>query len=357
MRKVYINARFLTQKLTGVQRFAVEISKQLKTSELGGEICFIAPKNIIHKELAEELEVKIIGYNKGHLWEQLDLVKFLRSKGNPTLLNLANSAPLLYKNNIVTIHDLSVFYNPNWFSLPYRTFYSFLTPKIVLKSKAVFTVSNTIEKELVERFNLGSNKVTVIYNAVSEQFKNHSASVRKEENFILTVCSIDPRKNLKNLILGFMDAQLSKEYELLVIGGENAAFAKTDLHEVIKNDSRIKLLGRVTDEELLNLYSKAKFFAYTSFYEGFGLPNIEAMAMGTPVLTSDIPVLKEICGEGAYYVNPYEISDISAGIQKLINTPNLLESLSERGYKICSKYSWSISAAKICKVLNQQLNR
>ncbi|MCX2741549.1 glycosyltransferase family 4 protein [Pontibacter anaerobius] len=347
MNKIFINARFLTQEVTGVQRFAIEISKQLKQIAPAGQICFVSPPNILHKGLSSELEAIVVGKHTGHLWEQLDLMQFLRSQGNPVLINLANSAPILYGNNVVTIHDLAVFHNPKWFSLPYRTYYRFLTPRIIESSRLVFTVSKAVKGEILSKFDLPKRKVQVIYNAVSGSFKRSDFQrPATKAKYVLTVSSLDPRKNLRNLILGFTQAEVT-DHDLYIIGGKSAAYASTDLERIIQNDNRIKLLGRVSDEDLPGLYSNAKLFAYLSFYEGFGLPNIEAMAMGTPVLTSDIAAAKEVCGGAAFYTNPNNINDIATTISNLLKAPALLEEYSNKGLSKCREYSWTNSATKL----------
>lgn len=348
MEKIYINARFLTQKVTGVQRFAIEVSRKLKSSELGPNLCFIAPHNILHTELAQELEVTVVGTRRGHLWEQLDLVSYLKLQGNPLLLNLANAAPLRYSNLIVTIHDLAVYYNPRWFSFPYLAYYRFMTPLLVRKAKLIFTVSNFVKEELIKRFDINPASIQVIYNAVSENFLLPLKGQSLKQNVILTVSSVEPRKNIRNLILAFNKADIQDHY-LYIIGGKSRAFADTDLNKLVENNDRIKLLGRVPDEELLSLYSRAKLFAYLSFYEGFGIPNIEAMAMGTPVITSDIPVFHEVCGEGAFYVDPTNVELISEGLLALINDSKRLNDLLLKGAKQNSKYNWRVSADNIIR--------
>src|SRR4051812_40519713 len=103
--KIVVNARFLTQPLSGVQRYGIECSRQIK--KLYHEITFVCPQNVIHQDIAEELGVKIIGRREGHLWEQIDLPLYLAGMKYPPLLNLANTAPIRYRNNYVTIHDLA----------------------------------------------------------------------------------------------------------------------------------------------------------------------------------------------------------------------------------------------------------
>lgn len=345
-----INARFLTQKITGVQRFAIEISKELK-AQFPDKVRFVTPPNILHQELADKLKVVVVGKNTGHLWEQYDLVRYLKSVGNPVLLNLANSAPLFYRNSVVTIHDLAVYHNPNWFSYPYRIYYHFLTPRIVRKATKVITVSHTVKQELIDKFLLPVDKVEVVYNAVADTLKKEPVNSGKE-NYILTVGSLEPRKNLQRLVLAYLKADLP-DHELYIIGGNAAAFADTGIADLIKNDSRIKLLGRVSDSQLHSMYAKAKLFAYVSLYEGFGLPNIEAMAQGVPVLTSDIGAIREVCGDAAWYVNPTSVDDISEGILKLIHSPALLKDQSHKGMAKAKEYNWSASAAKLFNAIQK----
>ena len=119
--KIFVNARFLTQHMTGVQRYAVEICLELKRM-MGDDIEFVSPCNIIQKKYAEMLNVRIIGRHKGHIWEQIDLPSYLRKNDNPLLLNLCNTAPLFYKNKIVTVHDVAFMPYPQTFSKSFLYF-------------------------------------------------------------------------------------------------------------------------------------------------------------------------------------------------------------------------------------------
>src|SRR5690348_16046794 len=120
--KIFVNARFLTQPLSGVQRYGIECSRQIK--KLLPDVTFIAPHNVLHKDIAKELNVKVVGVNKGHLWEQVDLPFYLAKQKHPPLLNLANTGPLLYSNNFITIHDLAFYHRPEWNSKAFSTWYN-----------------------------------------------------------------------------------------------------------------------------------------------------------------------------------------------------------------------------------------
>ena len=128
--KIFVNARFLTQPLSGVQRYGIECSRQIK--KLHPEATFVAPGNILHTDIAKELNVKIVGKNTGHLWEQVDLPFYLARHKSPPLLSLANTAPLLYSNNFVTIHDLAFYHHPEWNSKAFSAWYNILIPRLAM---------------------------------------------------------------------------------------------------------------------------------------------------------------------------------------------------------------------------------
>lgn len=165
-----VNSRFLTQKITGVQRFAIEISLRLKEM-LKDNVIFVSPNDIIQGEIAQRLGVKFIGKHNGHLWEQWDLPKWLKKNGRPLLLNLCNMAPIMYLNKISTIHDIAFVRYPQTFSKKFLIFYKFMIPRIIASSKRVITVSNFSKKEIVDVYGVDQSLVTVVYNAVNETFK------------------------------------------------------------------------------------------------------------------------------------------------------------------------------------------
>jgi len=349
---IIINSRFLTQKITGTQRFAIEISLQLKRL-MPNDTVFVSPKNILHKDIAEELNVKPIGVNKGHLWEQLDLTVYLKKVGNPLLINLVNTAPLLYEKQIITIHDLAFLRHPEWFSRKFYLFYKFLIPKIARKAKKVITDSNFSKKEIIDILKIHPKKVEVNYCGVSNKFFFNSSI--KKENFILAVSSLDPRKNFKSLILAFKKLKL-KDYKLLIVGSKNKVFSDTEIQKLIKEIPNVEFTGYVSDKKLVNLYQRAKLFVYPSLYEGFGLPPLEAMACGTPVVVSNVASLPEVCGDAAYYVNPYDIDDIARGIETVLKDEILQKELIQKGLKKVKLFSWEKSAEKLVKIIQEVSN-
>jgi len=343
---IVVNARFLTQKVTGVQRFAIEISKII--SRLSSQIAFVAPSDVLDAALAKELNVVIIGKHTGTIWEQLDLRNYLKSNNNPLLVNFCNTGLLFYSNQIVTIHDMSYKVNPKWFSKKFYVWYNFLIPHIAAHSVKVLTVSNSSKADIVKYLGTKETKIDVIYNAPLV-IANERISENKDGDYILTISSQDPRKNLNNLIKAFK--RLNQDVKLVIVGLKSHNFG-AGLDESLIND-HIIIKGYVPDDELVSLMKHSKAFVYLSLYEGFGLPPLEAMAIGCPVLVSDIAALKETCGDAAIYADPYDLDDIKNKISNLLSDGQLREQLIIKGSENIKKYSWQASANKVFKVINE----
>jgi glycosyltransferase involved in cell wall biosynthesis len=352
---ICINSRFLTQKITGSQRFAIEISRQLK--KLLPEAKFVSPKNIIHYDIAKELEVESFGRLTGYLWEQIELPLYLRKKGSPLLLNLVNTAPIFYENKITVIHDISWKHFPDAISKKFYLWYKFLIPKISKTSKFIFTVSNFSKKDISKGLNVDINKFEIVYNAISEKFKFLNIS---REKIILSVASLQPYKNLEGLIKAFIFLKNKNkflDYKLVLVGGYNKnVFAKTNLFELSKNRDDIVFTGYLSDEKLVEYYNKASLFVFPSFFEGFGIPPLEAMASGCPCVVSNVASLPEVCGDSAYYVNPYDIEDIARGIETVLSDEKLREDLIKKGFENIKRFSWEESAKKIVQIMREIKN-
>jgi glycosyltransferase involved in cell wall biosynthesis len=345
---VYVNARFLTQPITGVQRYALEISRQLV--ELMPSIKFVAPQNILHQETARALGVEVIGSRTGHAWEQIDLLALLKTRNSPLLINLANTAPLLYWNKVSTLHDIAFEKFPENFSWQFRTAYRLAIPRMMKTSLKVLTVSEFSKSEICTAYQLRPEKVSVVPNAVSSAFRETPASA--SERYILAVSSISRQKNFHGLVEAF-GLLRQDTHKLYIAGAMNKIFADSDLARKIESNPRIRLLGRVSDDELANLYGGADAFVFPSFYEGFGIPPLEAQACGCPVIVSDAASLPEVCGDSALYCSPYNVNDIAEKIGLLISTPELARTLREKGRANAGRYNWRTSAMRLLEAIGK----
>lgn len=350
---IAVNARFLTQEITGVQRFGIEISLRLKEM-LGDEVLFLTPPNIVQTAYAQRLNAKAIGIHKGHLWEQWDLPHFLRKNGTPLLLCLCNTAPLYYKNKIITIHDVAFKAYPQTFNKAFLNTYKFLIPRIIKSALKVITVSQFSKDEIIKYYGTEEQKLIVVYSAVANIFHFEEDAGLKKNRYFLAVSSLNYRKNFIAVLKAFdIFEKECPDVSLYIIGDlSNANFKDIDISNY-KNNPRIKFLGRVSDEQLVKYYSNALAFIFTSIYEGFGLPPLEAQTCGCPVLISDIPPQHEIIGESGMFCNPYKPQNIADGMSEIINHS---DSLKKKGFENAKRFSFATSAKQIYNIIIQCLN-
>lgn len=340
-----VNGRFLTQKPTGVHRYAFEICNQL--CELGIDFYVIAPKEI-NTDYDINFELVQYGTFNTHLWEQISLPGYLKKQDNPLLVSFSGCGPLNYSNQIITIHDVSHERHPEWFSKTYCRFYGYMMPRIGKKSHAVITVSEFSRQEIKETLNIPLDKIHVIncsvpsYHSINEEDRDQGRG--SKEKYIVSVSSMDPRKNFIRLVEAFNRIE-DKSIKLYIIGMQFKAFNTPDMNKLIHDN--VILTGYLDDEALKKMYRNALFSVYPSLYEGFGIPPLESMLYGCPVIASDIAALKEISGEAAMYANPLDVADMGFKMDLLIRDDKLREELSQKGREQVKKYSWSKSAQQV----------
>lgn len=344
---IFVNGRFLTQPITGVQRYAIELSLELKKKH--NQLVFVVPKNVIHEKLAEQLEVVSIGNLTGHLWEQIDLFKYVSNRGG-LLINLCNTGPIFYKNKLVVLHDIAFERFPMNFSFLFRTMYRTFIPHILRTSRIIVTDSQFSKEEISKYYQIDKKRINVISCASNFDFRETKSI---EDKYILAVSSISPHKNFRSLVLAF--DKLDDEIELHIIGDVGKNFSDAGLFDLIRKNKKIKLLGRVSDQELRHKYSKALCFAYPSLYEGFGIPPLEAQACGCPCLVSSVASLPEVCRDSVLYCDPYSINDIALKLKAIISDSNLRKKLSELGFNNVKRFSWEKSAIKFLNILREEI--
>ncbi len=348
-KKVYVNARFLTQPITGVQRYGIELSLQLQ-KQLPTKPVFVAPHNILHHDIARQLNVVVVGKHTGHLWEQYDLPMYLQNEGNPLLLNLANTAPLWYRNKISTIHDVAFLVYPQTYSKSFLWFYKFLIPGVIKSSRYLITVSRFSQKELQNFYGIDSERISVIYNAVSDKFTAQDGEQRGK--FFLAVSSLNHRKNFLLTLQAFdLFSKQNPDFQLRVIGDLHTdSFGQVDVQRYVQHP-QIRFLGRVSDHELIQQYQTAFAFVYPSLYEGFGIPPLEAQKCGCPTIVSDIEVFREVFADSACYCNAHSAEHLAQQMQNIVQNSQYRQQMVEQGFKTSSTYSWHESALKLSKII------
>lgn len=277
------------------------------------------------------------------------------------------SSPIkkIEKPFIITIHDLCFYKYPDTFTSGSRNIKKIITPISIKNAQRIITVSENTKKDIIDYFPFAKDKIRVIYPGASKVKKIISEDKIEIVNskygisgkYILSVGTLEPRKNIKRLVEAYKIVnEYCKDIKLVIVGKKGWLY--DDLFTSIGSDKlkdNIVITGYVDQVDMSELYSGAEVFVYPSIYEGFGLPPLEAMKCGTPVIVSNTSSLPEVVGDAGIFINPFDIDSIKDGILKVINDKDLRKELIDRGYKQASKFDWSKAAANIINVYREIL--
>lgn len=335
---IRINGRFLTQPITGVQQYARRFSKYLL--HRSNEIKIITPSNA--KDTTDWRPI-ITGKLNGHAWEQWLLPAYLNKHNHPLLINFCNTAPLTYRPQVITIHDLAFRNHPHSFHPVFVAYYNWLIPKIISKAARILTISETMADQISLSFKVPSSKIQVIYNTAEIVPNTHP-----REKLILSVGTIQPRKNYRLMLDAFL--RCSDDWRWVIVGGISSNF-RTDkalIHE-LKSHPRIHILTNITEAELSRLYSKASLLLSASMYEGFNLPVLEAIQHGCPALVSNIPVHRELYTSRADF---FELKqpDAAAALAERINSYHTSNAKSPSPIQ---KFTMAVQGAELWRTLRK----
>ncbi len=350
MHTVFINGRFLTQATTGVQRYAAELTQALDCLVSSDEISSNAYRFVLLVPPGERRELRLqriaiepVGRFRGHLWEQVDLRRHTRVAG-ALLLNLGNTAPVRARNVVVTIHDAAVFATPEAYSPAFRTWYRWMHRSLSRSARSIITVSDFSRQQLQHYAGAPASRINVIASGAehiarlvpdSGILERHRIGNRP---FILAVSSLNPNKNFKLIIeaLAYLPDLLSR-FDLVVAGGTNPRVFRTGGFDF---GPSVTQLGYVSDRELKALYERATAFVFPSLYEGFGLPPLEAMSCGCPVVVARAASLPWVCGDAALYCDPHDARDLADKIRLIADDTALQADLRTRGLARAREFTW-----------------
>lgn len=269
--------------------------------------------------------------------------------------------PIKAKKRIVTIHDVFHLAFSNYYKFWERKYVNFLVRSAIKISNVVITVSNFSKEEIIKYTNLDPHKIEVIYNGVDVNiFKVYEKEILNKvrlkynlpDKFILYVGNVKPHKNIKNAIKAFeIFSEKCKDFYLVIVG-KKEGFYKGDkeVFYILEGNKslskRIIFTGSIGKEDLSLIYNIASLLLFPSLYEGFGLPPLEAMACGCPVVASDIPVIREIYGDAVYYVNPFDPWNMAEGILDVEEDKEMRDELISKGFERAKNFPWENSGRK-----------
>jgi glycosyltransferase involved in cell wall biosynthesis len=362
MIEILINGRFLCRPITGVERYAIELVKGfdrlLESAEIDPtrySIVILVPRGTVHSLELKNISIRSTGRTCGHLWEQCELPFCARGK---LLLNPCGGAPFFKRSQIVTIHDASIIARPQGYSWLFRTWYRASFSAASGMAREILTDSSFSKEELHRLVNIPNEKLRVVYLGHEHIFsaepdrsvlERHGIGSRP---YVLAVSSSNPNKNFAGLLRAVEHIGVDS-FDVVIAGGSNLkVFAGNDL----KLPPMVRHVGYVTDSELRALYEDAACFVYPSFYEGFGLPPLEAMACGCPVIVSDRASLPEICGDAAVYCNPDRPDEIGAAINHLMTNTRLRSELRNKGLSRSQRFRWLTCARETWQWIQKHAN-
>lgn len=360
---IAIDLRIYGPKYGGLGRYNQQLLDQLIKLDSKNQyvLLFREKQNI---GLPENFSSKIVDCRWYTIKEQFVLPKIL-NKIKPDLVHFPHfNVPIFYKGKfIVTIHDLIMTKFPSkrattlnklFFFIKYW-FYKKVISQAIKNATQIIAVSKFTSKDIKEYFNLNdqeAKKINVVYEGLTITNSDKPASFALPKNYFLYVGNSYPHKNLEFLIKTFAEfIEKHPEYYLVLVGNKNYFYQRLEKENKSKN---IIFAGFVSDEQINDYYKRATAYIFPSLYEGFGLPALEAMAQNTPVISSNSSCLPEILGQSALYFDPNDQKDLLDKMEKLVNTPDLVNILKKNGYIQSQKYSWDTMGAEILSIYNRQ---
>jgi glycosyltransferase involved in cell wall biosynthesis len=360
---LFVNGRFLDQPLTGVQRYARELMRHIDYLISTGQpfsglsvVCLVSllGKEPLQKEW-KHIEMRRVGQNQNNIWEQLDLPLALKGQ---FLFSPTNLGPFLYRNQAATLHDASVFAMPQAYSPTFRMKYKLGIGLLSHNIRLAITVSKFSQKELGHFLNLPQERFQVIYHG-----SDHLDPIPDDESilddyelrgqpYFLVVSSQSVHKNVSGLFEAVrkMDAMV----RLVLVGGSfKSVFQGNNLGVMPPN---IVKVGYIDDSKLKALYKNALGLIFPSLYEGFGLPVLEAMRCGCPVLCSRVASLPEVGGDAVLYFDPRDPEDMANVLNRFISDPGLQADLKKRGLARSEQFLWKDTAKKTLGLLVENID-
>ena len=363
--RIYVNGRFLQQPITGIQRYGRELLRVwddlIESGEIDSEqvtIEVLVPRAKVDAPELRHIKVRQVGRFKGQLWTQLELPAQSR---DGLLFSPDNLQPLLAPllgPSVVTVHDLTFKLFPQAHTTPFRLLYGLLISSGIRNAKALITGTEAERTNILGHYPDAKDRIAVVHlGARSQQLvaanQDEKSDNKPTERYILWVGSLISRKNPQGAIDAAVLVNQKMRLPLIVVGSGHRGMQKPEIR-IPGNHGVIQFANRVSSsDDVVALYKNAVCLLFPTFYEGFGLPALEAMEYGCPVITSDIPVMREVCGDAALYCDPNDPGDIADKVRMLAQSSEMREQLRRRGLGRASQFSWERCARETFDVLHR----
>ncbi|WP_186127098.1 glycosyltransferase family 4 protein [Burkholderia gladioli] len=355
-----INGKFASQRMTGVQRVGYELALAFaRLYPAGAGPALLLPANAREAPPFPGATPRARRL-KGAVWEQLGLPFAL---GGRTLLSLCNIGPLFARRQVLMVHDVAVYDLPDNYSWKYRLWYRLAYAVLTRTARHIVTVSEFSKQRIVARLGIAASRISVVPNGV-DHFGRVESDMRvlsrlnlRHDNYVLIVGSLSVGKNLARVMAAIEQLDGGHDWQFVVVGGCDLrvfnAKAKSRYEASHTLSPHVVPAGFVSDGELKALYEHAACFLFPSLYEGFGLPPLEAMLCGCPVIASREAALPEVCGDAAMYCEARSVDDIAEKLTVMMTDPALRDALRASGRARARRFRWEVSARRLREVLDE----
>jgi len=374
--KIAVNTRLLLpDKLEGIGWVAYETLKRITRAHPEHKFYFIFDRQWDERFIfSDNVHPVIAGPQARHpflyyLWFEWSIPRVLRKIDAD--LFLSPDAYLSLKTNVDSIavfHDLNFEHYPEDLPFLERKYYRHFFPRYAQKAKKIVTVSEFSRKDIINLYDVPEDKVSVVYNGANEDFMPVDESVSEETRkklsnacpYFIFVGALHPRKNLARLFQAFdyFKDQHKTDIKLVVVG--NKKFWTSEIQQAfegMRNKDEVIFSGRMPAEDLHKAVGSALAMTYVSYFEGFGIPIIEAYRCDTPVVTSNVTSMPEVAGDAAILVDPFSVKSIAGGLEKVAFDPELREEMVRKGRERKKVFTWQNSADGLWEVIENVLNQ
>lgn len=361
-----INARFLfTDILEGIGRYSWETTKRMILYHPEDQFYLFFDRPFPERYIiAENITPVIVQPPARHpllfyTWFEISLPRALKKHKIDVFYSPDNFMSLkVDMPTLLVVHDLAYLHFPQHFKLSHLAYYRYFMPKYINKANHIITVSNFVKKDIQFYFQVPSNRISVGYNALPARSLNINRNKPIDKDYFIFVGSLNERKNIKNLINAFRKTLFGNRDVILVLVGKPYNLSK-EVKESISlgiDKGYIVHLQDLTDDKLMNWIYHAKALVYPSLFEGFGIPIIEAMSIGTPVITSNVSSMPEVAGGAAILVDPNQPEEIHSAMTSTLTNPGRVERLKKLGKERVKTFSWQRTSNIIYDKLQSLVN-
>lgn len=373
--KIAVNTRLLLPgKLEGIGWFTYETLKRITQAHPEHEFLFLFDRKYSEEFIFSDNVTPIVVPLQArhpilfHLWFEWMIPPVLRKHNVDLFLSPDGYLSLnSEKKQLAVIHDINFEYYPRHLPFAVRKYYRYYFPKFAEKANRIATVSQFSKEDIIRHYETEPDKIDVVFNGVSNAYKPISSAEKitarakftQGYDYFIFIGSIQPRKNLAQLFKAFdlFKKENKTDIKLLIVG-EKKWWTKAikRAFDGMAHQEDVIFSGRLSQEDLSQALAASLALVYVSFFEGFGIPIVEAMNCEVPVITSNITSMPEVAGSAAVYVSPFDVNSIKEGMEKIAFDPELTAKLVEAGKEQRQKFSWDKTAEKLWDSIEKCLN-